>query len=157
MIVAFGTAFLEETLFRGIVLSSTYYCRRYSDGKIAFALIWSSIVCAAVQLKDFAGSDVVTLLVNMIYAFVMGMFFGALFLRCRNLFSVMVIHWIINFFSLIFVYGSKETPGWTIYIYALILLFILVASIYLLRSSKINSVYGLWGSYSNKSRYKRYK
>ena len=85
----------------------------------------------------------------------MGMLYGALYLRSRNLFSVIVIHWINELFRYMFGYGDAVTPGWTIYIYALIQLFVLFWAIYLLRSSRMNSVYGLWGSYNSK--YKRYK
>ena len=154
IIVAFATAFFEETIFRAIILSSTYYCRRYTDGKVAFSLIFSSLAYAFVQFKDLiANQDIVTVLVSVIYAFVMGMLYGSLYLRSRNLFSVIVIHWIVDLFSYMFVMGDAATPGWTIYVYALILLFVLFWSIYLLRSSRMNSVYGLWGSYKNS--YKR--
>ena len=155
VIVAFATAFFEETIFRAIVLSSTYYCRRYTSGKVAFALIYSSLFYAVVQYKDIIGEDIVTVLITVIHAFVMGMLYGALYLRSRNLFSVIVIHWINELFRYMFGYGDAVTPGWTIYIYALIQLFVLFWAIYLLRSSRMNSVYGLWGSYNSK--YKRYK
>jgi membrane protease YdiL (CAAX protease family) len=86
---------LEEVLFRGVLL--TMLLRVYSPRK--------SIVCSAAAFglmhlpAVFVGTPVVSVLAQVLWAFLFGLFYGYIFLASGSLLPSMVIHWLSNAFQ----------------------------------------------------------
>ena len=86
---------LEEVLFRGVLL--TMLLRVYSPRK---AIVWSAAAFGLMHLPGvFVGMPVVTVLAQVLWAFLFGLFYGYIFLVSGSLLPSMVIHWLSNVFQ----------------------------------------------------------
>jgi membrane protease YdiL (CAAX protease family) len=83
---------LEEVLFRGVLL--TMLLRVYSPRK---AIVCSAAAFGLMHLPGvFVGMPVVTVLAQVLWAFLFGLFYGYIFLVSGSLLPSMVIHWLSN-------------------------------------------------------------
>jgi membrane protease YdiL (CAAX protease family) len=86
---------LEEVLFRGVLL--TMLLRVYSPRK---AIVCSAAAFGLMHLPGvFVGMPVVTVLAQVLWAFLFGLFYGYIFLVSGSLLPSMVIHWLSNVFQ----------------------------------------------------------
>ena len=84
----------EEIAFRGIVL--TVFLSKYSERK---SIIFSSLGFAFIHLFGMAfGSDPVWTLMQTVWAFTIGLFYGYIFVRTRSLLPPMIVHYLGNVF-----------------------------------------------------------
>jgi membrane protease YdiL (CAAX protease family) len=83
---------LEEVLFRGVLL--TLLLRVYSPRK---AVVCSAAAFGLMHLPAvFAGTPVILVLGQVVWAFLFGVFYGYIVLRSGSLLPSMVIHWLSN-------------------------------------------------------------
>lgn len=144
----FLTGFSEEIVFRGVVLNVIYDCYE-KKGKAAIynTIIISSFIFSLMHLSNiFSGVTVSGSFIQMICAFGIGCYFGAIYIRCKNIWVLILLHSMINFVSLMStgLLGKGETVGDTVttisayspikFISVIIFLFL---TIYLLRDSKM--------------------
>ena len=84
----------EEVAFRGIVL--TVFLSKYSERK---SIIFSSVGFGLIHLFGMAfGSDPVWALLQAVWAFTIGLFYGYVFVRTRSLLPPMIVHYLGNVF-----------------------------------------------------------
>jgi len=84
----------EELAFRGIVL--TVFLSVYSERK---SIIFSSIGFGLIHLLNLLfGRDVVWVIGQVIWAFMMGLFYGYVFVRTHSLLPAMIVHYLSNVF-----------------------------------------------------------
>ena len=85
---------LEEVAFRGIVL--TVFLSKYSERK---SIIFSSLGFGFMHLFNLvSGRELVWVLGQIIWAFLIGLFYGYVFVRTRSLMPSMVVHYLSNAF-----------------------------------------------------------
>ena len=85
---------LEEVAFRGIVL--TVFLNKYSERKSIF---FSSLAFGLMHLLNLTnGADVVWVMGQVTWAFILGLFYGYVFVRTRSLLPPMIVHYLGNAF-----------------------------------------------------------
>ncbi len=85
---------LEEVGFRGIIL--TVFLNRYSKWK---SILFSSLGFGLMHLLNLMnGVDLVWVLEQVAWAFIIGLFYGYVFVRTRSLLPSMIVHYMSNAF-----------------------------------------------------------
>ena len=85
---------LEEVGSRGIIL--TVFLNRYSEWK---SIIFSSLGFGLMHLLNLTnGADLVVVLGQVAWAFIIGLFYGYIFVRTRSLLPPMIVHYLGNAF-----------------------------------------------------------
>jgi len=93
LLISFPSAF-EEVAFRGIVL--TVFLRKYSKRK---SIIFSSIGFGFIHLLNLLfGREPIWVLGQVIWAFILGLFYGYVFVGTRSLLPTMIVHYLSNAF-----------------------------------------------------------
>jgi membrane protease YdiL (CAAX protease family) len=93
LLVSFPSIF-EEAVFRGIVL--TVFMDKYSERK---AIIFSALGFGLMHLLNLAsGRELVWVLGQVVWAFILGLFYGYIFVRTRSLLPPMIVHYLGNAF-----------------------------------------------------------
>jgi len=93
LLISFPSIF-EEAVFRGIVL--TVFLSKYSDRN---SIIFSSLGFGLMHALNLVnGADLVWTLGMMVWAFIIGLFYGYVFVRTRSLLPSMIVHYLGNVF-----------------------------------------------------------
>jgi membrane protease YdiL (CAAX protease family) len=93
LLISFPSIF-EEAVFRGIVL--TVFLNKYSERQ---SIIFSSIGFGLIHaLNLLNGADFVWTLGQIVWAFIIGLFYGYVFVRTRSLLPAMIVHYLGNVF-----------------------------------------------------------
>lgn len=104
----------EEIGFRGIVL--TVFLNKYSERKSIF---FSSVGFGLMHLLNLAfGRELVWVIGQVIWAFILGLFYGYVFVRTKSLLPPMIVHYMSNVFvgSLAgYMQNGASTFIWAIY------------------------------------------
>lgn len=105
---------LEEVGFRGIVL--TVFLDKYPKNK---SIIFSSIGFGLMHMMNLLnGRELVWVLGQVIWASIIGLFYGYVFVRTKSLLPSMIVHYFSNLFvgSLAGYMQSRATPTiWSLY------------------------------------------
>ncbi len=98
---ALAPGFSEEIGFRGLGIAN--YMRTIKSEKQIMTIFWISSVVFGVShsLNVLAGGDLVSSIVQVLFALGAGMLWGAVYLRTANLWSVIIIHTSYDFFEFI--------------------------------------------------------
>lgn len=93
ILVSIPSAF-EEVAFRGIIL--TAFLNKYSERK---SIILSSLGFGLMHLLNLTnGADLVWVMGQVVWAFILGLFYGYVFVRSRSLLPPMIVHYLGNVF-----------------------------------------------------------
>jgi membrane protease YdiL (CAAX protease family) len=93
LFVSIPSAF-EEVVFRGIVL--TVFLNKYSKRK---SIVFSSLGFGLVHVLNLVnGADFVWVMGQIVWAFIIGLFYGYAFVKTRSLLPVMIVHYLSNAF-----------------------------------------------------------
>lgn len=93
LLLSFPSAF-EEVAFRGILL--TVFLSKYSERQ---SIIFSSIGFGLMHLLNLTnGTELVWVMGQVVWAFIIGLFYGYVFVRTRSLLPPMIVHYLGNVF-----------------------------------------------------------
>ena len=93
LLISFPSIF-EEAVFRGIVL--TVFLGKYSERK---AIIFSALGFGLIHLLNLAGGrELVWVMGQVVWAFILGLFYGYVFVRTCSLLPSMIVHYLGNVF-----------------------------------------------------------
>jgi membrane protease YdiL (CAAX protease family) len=93
LLVSFPSIF-EEAVFRGIML--TVFLGKYSERK---AIIFSALGFGLGHLLNLTGGrELVWVLGQVVWAFILGLFYGYIFVKTRSLLPPMIVHYLSNVF-----------------------------------------------------------
>lgn len=93
LLISFPSIF-EEVAFRGIVL--TVFLGKYSERK---SIIFSSLGFGLMHLLNLTnGRELVWVMGQVVWAFILGLFYGYVFIRTRSLLPLMIFHYLGNVF-----------------------------------------------------------
>jgi membrane protease YdiL (CAAX protease family) len=108
VVIAIAPAIFEEVIFRGIFIHNMR-ASGYSDMKC----LWiSAAFFSLVHLTNLVGQPPLIIGLQVIYAFSVGLVLGAIYIRNGSLLQVMIIHFLIDFFSNIFM-DAPTSASWT--------------------------------------------
>jgi membrane protease YdiL (CAAX protease family) len=99
----------EEVAFRGVVL--TAFMNRYSERK---SIIFSSLGFGLMHILNLAmGRELVWVVGQIVWAFLIGLFYGYVFIQTRSLLPSMIVHYLGNAFigSLTAYLQTQATPA----------------------------------------------
>ncbi|MBQ3405410.1 MAG: CPBP family intramembrane metalloprotease [Oscillospiraceae bacterium] len=105
LLFGLAPAVFEELIFRGIFIENM---KARGMRPMAMLLI-SAIVFGAVHLTNIAGMTLADVLVQVLYALVIGLVLGAVYIRSGDLVSVIIAHAAVDICSRLFP-GGESTP-----------------------------------------------
>ena len=125
VILGFAPGIFEEVLFRGVVID-----RLRKGGKDDWYTLWASaILFAVVHLTNAVGADLVSVLVQVGYSLVIGLLFGAIYLRTDDIATVILGHAAIDISNQVFATQPTTTSVPMIAVFAIVLVVLLVCSL----------------------------
>lgn len=128
LLIGLAPAVFEEVLFRGIFISNL---KKKYNSPTAIVLI-SAIVFSLVHLTNIGGMDMISLLLQLIMALVVGIVLGAIYLYTGDLVSVIAAHFAVDILGVIFC-GGETTPYYFLAILAAVWIFETVYGFWLVR------------------------
>ena len=130
---ALAPALFEEIIFRGIII------RKFLDaGKSeTYAWLGSALLFSMVHLTNLVGGNVLNTLVQTAYALVIGLLLGAVYLKDRNILSVITSHFLIDLSSRLFEQRS-ETPIPLLIAFIVLLAVLAAYSYYLMQKKNVS-------------------
>lgn len=140
----------EEVTCRGVVLSNMMYQWRNAKNPIMMSLLASSIAFGLIHLVNLF-STVGPTLIQVGYATGLGIFFGAVYLRTRNLWGPVVVHAFIDISAKIFVtedpvagIASLAVPPEQMLVGIAVFIVFTAIGLYLVRPAKHEEIKALW-------------
>ncbi|MBO1703906.1 CPBP family intramembrane glutamic endopeptidase [Eubacterium callanderi] len=140
----------EEVTCRGVVLSNMMYQWRNAKNPIMMSLLASSIAFGLIHLVNLF-STVGPTLIQVGYATGLGIFFGAVYLRTRNLWGPVVVHALIDISAKIFVtedpvagIASLAVPPEQMLVGISVFIVFTAIGLYLVRPAKHEEIKALW-------------
>ena len=140
----------EEVTCRGVVLSNMMYQWRNAKNPIMMSLLASSIAFGLIHLVNLF-STVGPTLIQVGYATGLGIFFGAVYLRTRNLWGPVVVHALIDISAKIFVtedpvagIASLAVPPEQMLVGIAVFIVFTSIGLYLVRPAKHEEIKALW-------------
>ena len=139
-----------EVTCRGVVLSNMMYQWRNAKNPIMMSLLASSIAFGLIHLVNLF-STVGPTLIQVGYATGLGIFFGAVYLRTRNLWGPVVVHALIDISAKIFVtedpvagIASLAVPPEQMLVGIAVFIVFTSIGLYLVRPAKHEEIKALW-------------
>lgn len=147
--------FYEEVLMRGFLVGHMMRHWQNDPRRIAKTVLVSSLFFGLIHLGNLIYGDVLGTLLQVIYSAAAGVFFAAVYLRTKNLWTVIILHTGVDFsafYPAIFAAPGSfpENSGGSggIWLYLLIRLLVTVTSIacglFLLRKKKAEEIQRMW-------------
>lgn len=140
----------EEVTCRGVVVSNMMYQWRNAKNPIMMSLLASSIAFGLIHLVNLF-STVGPTLIQVGYATGLGIFFGAVYLRTRNLWGPVVVHALIDISAKIFVtedpvagIASLAVPPEQMLVGIAVFIVFTSIGLYLVRPAKHEEIKALW-------------
>lgn len=134
-VCALAPAIFEEVIFRGVFLE-----KLRENGRSAMeSLIISAVVFGLVHLTNGVSGDIANTLVQTVYAIVIGLFFGAIYLKTRDIVTVILAHFMTDFSTQIFVQNPNTTSTPLIVAFVIILLALAAWSVWQISKEKETS------------------
>lgn len=148
---AIGIGITEEVICRGYVVSNLM--RKWQDkpNRVMLSVIASSIGFGCIHMFNvFISKDIVGSLIQVAYCIAIGIFFGATYVRSRNIWGNIILHSLIDTFALL---GGNNANGFdsetgvdlisVLIVVAVSVILVLVALVYL-RPGKRAETEALW-------------
>lgn len=135
--------FFEEVVCRGIVVNNMMHRWKHKKHYILKTVLASGLAFGLVHLINLRNGDVSGTLLQVCYAAALGVFYGGVFVRTRNLWGPVILHSIIDFSAFMFI-GESETTVYAIASSIAITVFYTAAGLYLIRRQKQDEIMALW-------------
>lgn len=88
VVLGLAPAIFEEVIFRGIVIGKL----RESGKDPWYCVLGSALLFSCIHLTNAMGMDLPSLLVQVLYSFVIGLVFGAIYFKTDDIVSVILAH-----------------------------------------------------------------
>lgn len=112
-ITMFLVGVFEEILCRGLILNNMLLHWGSNKKGIIKAVLLSSVIFGISHIVNLISSPslIITTFSQIIYASFVGVFFAGIYLRCRNIWSVIVLHALVDWIALVLTIFLISTPG----------------------------------------------
>ncbi len=116
-ITALAPALFEEVIFRMIFI---YNLKKKGGSDLQIAIV-SALPFALVHLTNLAGMDVKLVLLQVVYAFVIGLVFAAVYVKNGSLLQVMLAHFLTDLATRVYVEEATESTPLQLTIFVILL------------------------------------
>lgn len=134
-VTALAPAVFEEALFRVIFL----YNLNRSGAAVRKSLLISAAVFAAIHLTNLVGMDVADVALQTAYSLVVGMAFGAVYLKNGSVLQIVFAHFLTDFTNRIYVGQATSATAVQLMIFGLLLAAEVVYAVWLTGASPKSS------------------
>ena len=145
-----STGFFEEVIFRGLILLFIIQKLEKSGKGIFYSVVISSAIFALIHILNlFVGAGFGATMLQVGYSFLMGLMWAVFFLKTKNIWFVVVLHGLYNFFGqVMFVVGVVENryDTFTIVFTSLLGIIVAVYTVYILLSIKPDDLKNMYQS-----------
>ena len=136
LIIALGAGFMEEYIFRGLMIQTVL-----SNGISSSKQVWGTVLLASLffglaHLGNLFYQPLDATLYQVYYALVIGIYFSAITIRTGSLWWTIILHFLIDFASILISQGTQATAATSIWSFVFWLPLVAI-SIFLLRPKKI--------------------
>ncbi len=100
VIYYFGVAFVEELYVRGLFLNLIENMFIKSKNKTMIAIISSSVIFGLGHIFGVLGQPILIIITKVIWTVAMGIYFGTIYKKTRNLWLPIILHFIIDICAL---------------------------------------------------------
>ena len=129
-LIGMAPAVFEEVLFRGIFIHNL---KQKLNSPVAIVII-SATLFSLIHLTNLVGMEPVSVILQVMMSFVVGVVLGAVYLRTGDILSVIFAHFAIDFLGSVFG-GGETTPAYFLIIMIGLLLFELIYGLMLAKKS----------------------
>lgn len=92
-----GVGLFEEVLVRGFLLGNMMHYWKHDKNRVWKSIFFSSLIFGLLHMGNLlSGANLISVLFQVFYATAMGIAFGAVYIRTKNLWSVVLIHGIVD-------------------------------------------------------------
>ena len=119
------------------------YCFQKKKDRITRSVVLSGLCFGIVHLLNLLSADIVMTLIQVCYAAAVGIFFGGIYVRTRNLWGPVIFHSLIDIAEFIYIGDA----GFTSYVLVSSIAIIIIYSalgLYLIRPAKRGDIEELW-------------
>ncbi len=141
--LAIGAGVYEEPFCRGIVMSNMMNKWNGKQNRILLSVVASAMSFGLIHILSLQNKPVDYVIAQIIHAFGIGVFFGAVYARTRNLLGPIIMHFIFDFICFMLVTSDNVETDSFIQSIAISALFIAVG-LFLIRRSKHAEIEALW-------------
>lgn len=101
ILYSFAVGFYEEVFMRGLILQNLVENYKNHDNGIYKAVFISAIIFGLAHLINILHAPLFDTLVQVVYSITAGIIFGSIFIKTKNLLSIILLHGIFNLFTYI--------------------------------------------------------
>ena len=139
-----GPGVSEEIFCRGFVVSNLMRIRKDKPHRVLYCVLISGISFGLLHLPNvLVTKDIGATIIQMLYTAAIGIFSGAVYVRTRSLWGVMLMHTLTDITAFIAVFESNAT-GMDIAFLVFGSVLYLSLALYLIRPSKQEEICALW-------------
>lgn len=140
----FGPGFSEEVFCRGFVVSNLMRSRENKSHRALHCVLLSGVAFGLLHLTNvFVTGDIVAALIQVVYTAAIGIFNGAVYVRSRNLWGVILMHTLTDISAFIAVFDGSVSGMDIAFCVVGSVLFVSLA-LFLIRPSKQAEIEALW-------------
>ncbi len=99
ILYSFAVGFYEEVFMRGLILQNLVENYKTKSNGFYNAVFISAIVFGLAHLINILHAPLFDTLIQVVYSIAAGVIFGAVFIKTRNLLSIILLHGIFNLFT----------------------------------------------------------
>lgn len=112
-----GVAFVEELYVRGLLLNLIEKLLSKKKNRVMIAVVLSSVIFGLGHIFGVLGQPILLIITKVIWTIAMGLYFGAVYKKTNNLWTPIILHFIINICALPYCFTSITTyPNVSLYI-----------------------------------------
>ena len=121
---SFSTGFFEEVVFRSMILILLLQQLPQNKKGMFISIVFSAAIFGLIHILNlFVGADLGSTILQIGYSFLMGMMWAVVFLKTKNIWVVMFLHGLYNFFGqVLFSIGTVDNRYDTITIVSTVVL-----------------------------------
>lgn len=138
VLTGFAPGFFEEMALRGGALNNMMIQWKDRPNRVMRSLLASGVVFGVIHLINLVGAGVWETLLQVCYASAVGILFGAVYLRTRNLIALIAAHSFVDFMAELFVETEEtlEVTAFSIASSVVIIVVFTVFGLFLVRKEK---------------------
>ena len=139
LIIALGAGFSEEYVFRGLFLKLAFQDGIRSSKQVLGVVFLSAIFFGLAHLGNLTHQPLNATLFQVYYATVMGIFFAAIYLRTGSLWWTIVLHFLIDFASVLISQSTQAAPATSIW-HFIFWLPLIALGLFIIRPKKLEAI-----------------
>ena len=139
LIIALGAGFFEEYFFRGLFLKLAFQDGIRSSKQVLGVVLLSALSFGLAHLGNLTHQPLNATLFQVYYATAIGIFYAAIYLRTCSLWWTIVLHFLIDFASVLHSQSTQAAPATSIW-HFIFWLPLIAIGLFLIRPKKLKAI-----------------